>query len=252
MTKHTEPFKDHFSGHAEIYARHRPVYPFELFTFLRSLTNEHQLAWDCGTGNGQCAVQLTNYYADVFASDPSAEQIRHAIPNEKVQYAVEKAEHSSLKNNSVDLITIAQALHWFDHDRFYTEVNRVLKPGGVIAAIAYINPCVSEEIARLTDHLHDEVLKEYWKPENRIVEARYETLPFPFDLIEVPEFTLEKNLTRNDFLGHLRTWSAVQRYIDRNNINPLTGFESELKNLWNDDERKRTTWPLILKVGRKT
>lgn len=246
-----ESFKDYFSGHADIYAKHRPVYPLELFTHLSTLTEEHTLAWDCGTGNGQCAIQLTNCYTQVFASDPSAEQIRNAIPNSKVLYRVEKAEHSSLEDNSVDLITIAQALHWFDHPRFYAEVNRVLKPGGVIAAIAYINPVVSAEITALTDQLHDVILKEYWKPENRLVEARYETIPFPFDAVPVPEFTLQRNLTREEFMGHLRTWSAVQRFIDTNKTNPLTAFEEQLALLWNDTERKLTTWPLILKVGRK-
>lgn len=248
---HSENFKDYFSGHAGIYAKHRPVYPLELFTHLSTLTNEHSLAWDCGTGNGQCAVQLTNYYRQVFASDPSAEQIRNAIPNSRVSYRVEKAEHSSLEENSVDLITIAQALHWFDHAKFYIEVNRVLKPGGVIAAIAYINPVVSAEISALTDHLHDVILKDYWKPENRLVEARYATIPFPFEAVPVPEFSILRNLTREEFMGHLRTWSAVQRFIDTNHTNPLIAFEEQLRSLWNDTERKTTTWPLILKVGRK-
>lgn len=243
-------FKDYFSGHAQIYAKHRPVYPIELFGFLSSLTKEHALAWDCGTGNGQCAVQLTNYYAHVFASDPSTEQIHNAIPSGNVTYKVERAEQSSLDDHSVDLITIAQALHWFDHAKFYAEVNRVLKPGGVIAAIAYINPEVSPEIDALTDHLHDEILHDYWKPENRVVEARYATIPFPFERIDVPEFTLEKKLTRNDFIGHLRTWSAVQRFIDTNNVNPLIEFEERLRVSWKDDESKTVRWPLILKVGR--
>lgn len=243
-------FKDNFSNHAAIYARYRPVYPKELFAYLSSLTAQHELSWDCGTGNGQCAVQLINFYKDVYASDPSEQQIENAIPNDKVNYKVEKAEQTSLRDHTVDLITVAQALHWFDHPLFYKEVKRVLKPDGVIAVIAYMNPKVSKEINALTDYLHDTILKDYWLAENRLVEAGYSTIPFPFKQIETPSFKIEKQLTFDDFRGHLETWSAVQRFIAKNNTDPIDVIESELRELWHEDEVKTAVWELILKVGK--
>lgn len=246
-----DTFKDHFSRQAAIYAQFRPVYPEALFAYLSSLTTTHDLAWDCGTGSGQCAIQLVNFYDSVYASDPSTQQISHAQPHERITYKVEKAEQSGLRDNSADLITVAQALHWFDFDRFYTEVNRVLKPGGVLAAIAYINPRVAPVIDKLVDELHDNTLKDFWRAENRMVEQEYTTIPFPFTTIEAPAFNIEKEVSREAFTGHIRTWSAIQRYIDTCGINPVDQLEREIAQHWNPHEIKTASWKLILKTGRK-
>ncbi|MEO8148236.1 MAG: class I SAM-dependent methyltransferase [Bacteroidia bacterium] len=244
-------FKDHFSRQSDIYVKYRPHYPESLYAYLSSFTNEHKLAWDCGTGNGQAAIGLAKVYDKVIATDPSEQQIKNCIPNEKVKYLVEKAEHTSIESNSVDLITIANALHWFDFDTFYKEANRVLKYNGIIAAWSYCLPSVSPEIDEIINHFHYITLNDYWLPENRLVEKKYATVPFPFEQIDSPVFYSEKIMNLKDFISYLNTWSAVQRFIDINKFNPTEELQIEIMKIWNKtDAEKKVTWELTLKVGR--
>jgi SAM-dependent methyltransferase len=243
-------FKDHFSAQAEIYRRYRPQYPAELFEYLSSLISHHDLAWDCGTGNGQCAMALVRHFKMVFASDPSAAQITNATPHERITYKIEKAEASSLKEQTVDLVTVANALHWFHFDQFYAEAKRVLKKNGIIAAWAYKTPTVSPAIDEVVSHFHNVLLNDYWLPENRLIESDYNTVPFPFSVLATPSFQIKKELTLDEFLGHLRSWSATQRYIDKNENDPVEKLKMELQTAWNESEKKEVTWPLIMKVGK--
>lgn len=244
-------FKDHFSKQAGIYVQYRPTYPKELYAYLASLMKDHFLAWDCGTGNGQSAVQLTEFYEQVYASDPSEQQIRNGIQHEQITYKVESAEQTTLKDQSVDLVTVAQAVHWFDFDRFYTEVKRVLKEDGIIAVWAYGVPLVSPELDPFIRNFHDNVIGEFWQKENKMIENEYVAVPFPFEPIAAPAFHIRKHWTRQELLGHFRTWSATQKYIDKYNINPLGKLEEELAEYWNETEKKDVIWKLILKVGKK-
>src|SRR5215208_6990740 len=179
-------FEDHFSTQSHLYAQYRPQYPDEIYAYLASLTPEHSLAWDCGTGNGQAAVGLAKYFDKVHATDASAEQIARAYAHAKVDYHVEPAEHVSLPTSSVDLVTVAVAIHWFNFDEFYHEVNRVLKPGGVLAAWTYNLTEISPEIDVLIHHYYGEILKGYWPERIRYLEEGYKTLPFPFEEITPP------------------------------------------------------------------
>lgn len=245
-----ENFKDNFSKQSAAYQKYRPSYPKEMFTFLSSLATNHNLAWDCGTGNGQSAVSLANYFKKVYATDPSAEQISNAALNPKITYKVEKAESSSLINNSVDLITVAQALHWFDFEKFYSEVKRVLKPEGIIAVWTYSLPKISSEIDKIILHFHDNIVGEFWQKENQLVSEEYKTIPFPFKEIKTPSFLFQKEITLNDLKGLLMSWSATQRYKDQKGSEPLLAIENDLQNLWrNVDETKLATWTIFLKVG---
>lgn len=247
----TAAFKDHFSKQSDIYAKYRPQYPVDLYSFLSSLTKEHQLAWDCGTGNGQAAVGLAEFYNEVIATDPSEQQIKNAFPHHKVKYIIEKAENNSLETNTVDLLTIANALHWFNFDVFYKEANRVLKPGGIIAAWAVGIPFISADIDELLNHYHYKTLDNYWLPENRIVEKEYTTIPFPFQLIDAPEFFIEKKMNLDDVIGFLNTWSATQRFINGNKFNPTDKLRNDMLPFWkNIEEEKTIRWKIILKIGR--
>jgi SAM-dependent methyltransferase len=244
-------FKDNFSKQSDLYVKHRPHYPAELYGYLSSLSPEHELAWDCGTGNGQAAIGLAEYYKQVVATDPSEQQIRNCLPHPKVIYHVEKAEASSLASGSADLLTIANALHWFDFDAFYTEVRRVLKPNGVIAAWAYGTPSVSPQVDKILLHYHDVTLNDYWQTENRYVEKGYQTIPFPFVAINTPQFSCERSMNLQDFIGFLNTWSATQRFISKNQHNPTEQVQNELQKVWQDPlEEKTVTWNLVLKAGR--
>ena len=243
-------FNDSFSKQSKEYQKFRPTYPTELFKYLSGLTKNHNLAWDCGTGNGQSAFGLANYFEKVVATNPSEQQIANAEAHPNVIYKVEKAETSSLENNSVDLITVAQALHWFNFDKFYTEVRRVLKPDGILAVWTYDLPKISLELDQLIVHFHDKVVGEFWQKENLFVEEEYRTIPFPFNKIESTTFKSEKEMALEDLKGLFNSWSATQRYKDYKKTDPLQEIENELQNLWPFPENKKlATWNIFLKVG---
>jgi len=184
-------FKNHFSAKAVDYHRYRPTYPPELFAWLATLTERHDLAWDCGCGNGQAACCLVEQYARVVATDPSEQQIANATPHPRISYAVATAEGSGLETASIDLIVVAQALHWFDFDRFYAEARRVSGPGGVLAAISYGEVRLDGEVGNVVSRFYHEVLGPYWPIERRYFNEGYRTIPFPFPEIEPPRFVME-------------------------------------------------------------
>jgi len=243
-------FKDHFSGHAADYAKYRPHYPPELFAYLSSLTAEHGCAWDCGTGNGQAAVALAEYYQHVVATDPSAQQLAEATPHPKVVYHCAQAEHSGIATHTLDLITVAQAAHWFGLEAFYAEVRRVGKPGGVIALWSYELMRVSSAIDPILRDYLDNVVGPYWPPERRWVSELYHTLPFPFPEVEAPRFEMKAVWTLEETLAYLSTWSATKRAIQATGANPLVPLREKLLRLWQPDEPKPIVWELNLRIGR--
>lgn len=244
-------YHDNFSKQASIYAQFRPSYPHELYDYLSGLTGSHALAWDCGTGNGQSAIHLADFYDQVYASDPSEAQIRNAFPHDRVTYMVERAEESSLSDHSVDLISIAQAIHWFDFDRFYAEAKRVLKKNGIIATWAYGIPNINPQIDPLIKHFHAKTVGPYWPIETRSIDQQYSTIPFPFREIEPPEFFIRKRCKVEDLLGHLRSWSATQRYIEQVGSNPIDDLRPDLEALWGDlSLAKDANWRIYLRVGK--
>lgn len=239
-------FKDHFSGHPEIYKRFRPVYPDALFAWLRAEAPGGGLAWDAGTGNGQAAISLAGHFEHVIASDPSAEQIAHATPHPRVQYAVARAEDSGLAAGSVDLALSAQALHWFDAPAYFDEVRRVLRPGGLVAAITYNHATVSPEVDAVLGAYIASILGD-WPPERRHVNAGYATIPFPFERLEVPPFTLSREDTFGGLYGYCGTWSAARRAAKRLGADPRQPFEAALREAWGDPSTRRTIhWPLTV------
>jgi len=246
-------FKDHFSGHAELYREARPTYPDALFDWLAAQAPDRALAWDCGCGNGQASVALARHFARVIATDPSANQIADAEPHANIDYRVEPAERSSLAEASTSLVTVAQALHWFDFAAFYAEVRRVLKPGGVFAAWAYA-ACGAGD-ARIDDtigHLYGDALTgPYWPPERAHIDAGYGTIPFPFTAIAAPEFPMAMRWNVDQLLAYLRSWSATQRYIKANGEDPVGIIESDLRSAWGDPARVREVrWQFHLLAGR--
>jgi SAM-dependent methyltransferase len=243
-------FKDHFSAHAGLYAKFRPSYPKDLFAWLQKQSPAQEIAWDCGTGNGQAACLLTEYFDRVIATDPSEEQISHAVRHSNVEYRTEPAEQTSIGDQTVDLVTVANALHWFNFDAFYREVNRVIKPGGLIAAWSYRLPEIDEMVDELIQYLHDDILCSFWLPENRLVEKAYTTIPFPFEEIPAPLFYYEKSLSLDELCGYLLTWSAAQRYIREKNHDPVGDLREQLAAAWGNSPNRLVKWKMTLRVGR--
>lgn len=241
-------FKDHFSGHAESYAAYRPTYPDELFRFLADCCAHTRQAWDCATGNGQSAIALVPYFDRLTATDASATQIDAARRHPKIDYRVARAEDSGLPPHSVDLVTVSQALHWFDIDRFLAEALRVLVRGGVLAAWSYelcsVEPAVDALIVDFYRSIDD-----YWPPERRIVEEGYRGIDFPMAGIPAPDFEMTAAWSSDAMLGYLRTWSASQRFLRDRGSDPVDPIEERLRAAWGESERQ-VHWPLALKVGR--
>jgi ubiquinone/menaquinone biosynthesis C-methylase UbiE len=245
------PFEDHFSGHSEQYAQHRPQYPGEIYAYLASIAPGRSLAWDCGTGNGQAALGLAKHFEYVHATDASAGQISMAYPHEKVKYHVEPAEHVSLDDSSVDLVTVAVAIHWFNFDEFYSEVKRVLKPDGILAAWTYSLTEISPEIDVLIQHYYGEILNGYWPERIHYLEEKYKTLPFPFEEILPPSFTMEMTWNLIQFAGFLNSWSATQRYKAQQGQHPLEFIWDKLFAAWGgENETRLVRWPLHFRIGR--
>jgi ubiquinone/menaquinone biosynthesis C-methylase UbiE len=245
-------FKDHFSKQAADYALFRPHYPPSMFAWLAAQAPTCALAWDCGTGNGQVAVGLASHFGRVLATDPSANQVKHAEARANIEYRVEAAEQSSLEDSSVDLITVAQALHWFDLPRFYAEAARVLKPGGVIAAWCYSLFRTHGPVDVVLDEFYFNMVGPYWPPERRLIEEEYRGIDFPFAEFPEPGFFMEAHWDLDELLGYFGTWSAVQRYREARGEDPVEKIRAPLAELWGSPETKKAIkWPVHLRIGRK-
>lgn len=245
-------FQDHFSAVAGAYARFRPAYPPALFQALARLTAGRDRAWDCGTGSGQSAAGLAKWFRQVVATDPSEAQLRawpRAAP--AVRRVACTAEAAALADASVDLITVAQALHWFDVDAFYRQARRVGRPGSTLAVWSYSLCRVDAAVDAALDSLHHDALGPFWAPERRHVEAGYRTLPFPFDEEPAPEgLFLERRLTRPELEGYVATWSAV-RAARRAGVDVLPRFRETLAGAWpHAHVARRARWPLAVRIGR--
>ena len=235
--------KDNFSKQAGDYAKYRPVYPAALYDFILSNTRQRQAAWDCGTGNGQCANALSEYIHKVYATDISQKQIDHATKSTNIFYSVQPAEATGFENDFFDVITVAQALHWFKFDEFYNEVTRVARNGCIFAAWSYSLVQVTPEIDQLIADYHFHTLRDYWDIERKYVDEKYTTIPFPFTKIDTPIFTIRNLWSLHDLEGFLNTWSALQKFIAVNSYNPVRELITRIARFWSH-EKMNISFPL--------
>jgi SAM-dependent methyltransferase len=243
-------FKDHFSASAAGYAAHRPRYPDALVDFLAEQAPGYELALDAGCGTGQFSVLLARRFRRVIATDASARQIEEAEPHPGIEYRVAPAEQSGLKEGSADLVTVAQAAHWFELSSFYEEVRRILRPGGVITLVTYGILTVDRELDPLILGFYHDVIGPYWPPERRHVEEGYRSLPFPFTELAAPALAIEVSWSRDDFFGYVDTWSAVRAAERSLGREPIEDFNRALFAAWPADEHRIVRFPLSLRVGR--
>lgn len=245
-------FADHFSGVSAAYAAFRPRYPAALFDFLAQAAPARNAAWDCGTGSGQAAGGLAQHFSHVTATDASEAQIAHAAPHANVTYRVAPAEASGLPDISVDLVTAAQAAHWFDRPRFWAEARRVLRPGGgVIAVWTYVLFEIAPEIDSIVQRFYSATVGPFWPPERRLSEERYRTIDFPFAEFPVPEFEIAERVTLEDAAGYIRTWSATRGFVEGHRRDPVDDLVAELTPVWGDPGTARLArWPIAMRAGR--
>jgi SAM-dependent methyltransferase len=245
-------FIDLFSDAAPLYAEARPTYPAALFEFVASLVPGRRRAWDCATGSGQAAGGLAVHFADVFATDASADQIAHAQPHPCVHYSVQLAEQTAFPTASFDLVSVATALHWLPFDRFFPEVHRVLRPGGVFAAWVYSRLSITQEIDDYLQGALLDVVRPYWAPENIISWDGYRGIPFPFEELPAPAFDIECHWSLAALLAFVRTWSGTRRALADRGPGFLDDVARGLASRWGDAHaRKRVTLPLDMRIGRR-
>jgi SAM-dependent methyltransferase len=245
---HTNPF----ASEAAQYAHLRPTYPDSLFTFLAKTVASRDVAWDCATGNGQAATHLARRFGRVIATDESAEMIAQAPRDPRIEYRTAEAEDSGIEARSVDLVTVASAIHWFDLDKFYAEVRRVVKPGGVLAAWTYYTPVFGNDVDSIIRRLAHDVLADYWDERLHYVVDEFRDLPFPFEPIDAPRFRTDMRWNMGDLLGYFETWSSSVKYREANHDErPTKRIEDDLARAWGDPGRKRDLhFPLYMRLGR--
>jgi len=244
-------FRDHFSELAKQYSKHRPRYPGEIYDYLASLVPAKELAWDAGTGNGQVALELANHFQQVIATDASADQIANVFQHENIDYRIEPAEKTSIAANTVDLVTVGTAVHWFDFDAFYKEVYRVCRPHAVLAVWVYNLPAIEPEIDKILDHYTNKIVQPYWPERLRYLFEQYRTLPFPFEEITPPKFTMETEWDLNNLIGFLSSWSVTPIYLKAEGVHPVDKILNELRASWGDPTQKKLVkWPLYFRIGR--
>ncbi len=242
-----------FSLDSDQYAKHRPQYPEELFAFLSEACEQHDHVWDCATGNGQAAISCSKYFSQVEATDLSAAQIQHCIIHPKITYSVSTAEHTPFDKHSFDLIIAAQAIHWFNQEHFFQEVERVLKPKGVLAIWGYGFLQIEHKIDSIIAEDLLEPIDPFWASGNRQVMAGYQDLMLPFDSISIPQnYAMQIEWNLKQLLAYFRTWSAVKRYSTELGHDPVDKLEIKLKTIWNESGKtKLVQMPLFIKASRK-
>ena len=243
--------KDNFSTQAHLYAKFRPKYPKELYEFVLDKVENKTIAWDCATGNGQVASELANYFEQVFATDISQKQLDNAHQNSKIIYSISQAEHTNFPDNTFDLVTVGQALHWFKFEEFYQEVRRVCKPNAILAVWGYGTLLIeNQEINDKFQHFYQEQIGKYWDAERKYIDDEYSSIPFEFPEVETPKFTMNYEWTFDELEGYLNTWSSVQKYIKMHDQNPVSQFMIDLKVNNEHHEKLKICFPIFLKMGR--
>ncbi len=243
--------KDNFSKQSARYQKFRPRYPEALIDRICEHLPVRNLAWDCATGNGQIATILSGKFQNVIATDISREQLKIAPQKENITYKVERAEKASLPDTSVDLIVVAQAIHWFDFEHFYAEAKRVLKKGGILAVVGYpLLTTENSELNRLITYLYRDVLGNYWDAERKYIDDHYMSIPFPFEEFQLPEFEITYNWTFEQLTGYLETWSAVNHYQRNGGTNPLNLIEIPLRKIFYDSEQVKSKFKIIGRYGK--
>jgi ubiquinone/menaquinone biosynthesis C-methylase UbiE len=240
---------DNFSNQAGLYAQYRPTYPNQLFEYITRFVKQKNTAWDCGTGNGQSAAALSKYFKKVIATDISYRQIENAEEADNIFYSVQPSEHTNIETNSVNLITVAQAIHWFDFESFYKEVKRVALQNAFIAVWAYSLLKIDGQIDELINDYHFNFLGSYWDAERKYVDDKYKHIPFPFEKIKTPDFFIEKHWSLPELGGYLNTWSALQKYIKANTTNPVPDLMNSIKPYWGSSVKRKIIFPIHLLLG---
>lgn len=241
--------REAFSKQAYYYAAYRPVYPEEMYQFIFGHLIRKQFAWDCGTGSGQVAGYLADHFDTVRASDINAEQLKHAVQRKNIEYANVPAEKTGYPDRMFDLITVAQAIHWFDFDAFYREVRRTAKRDALLAVIGYGMLECGSEINPVIKQLYDNAFDSYYSGCRKYIDEEYRTIPFPFDEIPSPRFSITVHWTADQLEGFFNSWSAIQSFRDEQGYSPADEVMEKIRSAAGSDLIEGS-FPVFLRLGR--
>jgi SAM-dependent methyltransferase len=242
--------KDYFSQQSAAYAAFRPTYPPALYESILRHVKGRSCAWDCGTGNGQVARHLAAHFESVYATDISPQQLMHAYRAKNIFYSQVPAEKTEFPDQQFDLITVAQALHWFDLPQFYREVRRTARTGGLLAVWGYGLLTIDGAADNVFRDFYHKKIASYWDPARKLVDTHYRDIPFPFETIESPDFFIQEDWTIERFAGYISSWSATQKYIQVHGETPVEEFRKALQTMWKRYEPKRVTFPIFMRLGK--
>ena len=242
---------DNFSIQSSTYKKFRPEYPNELYQLILSYCEGRSACWDCGTGNGQVAKVLSNDFDKVYATDISRNQIELAAARSNIEYSVSRSEETRFKEDTFDLITVAQAIHWFDFESFYREVRRVGKPNSRLCVWGYGLLSIDKKVDEVIGNFYNNIIGPYWNKERGHVDSNYETIDFNFEHIPMPTtIEIKVDWSFENLIGYLNSWSSVQNYIKINDgVNPVDRVGVELSKCWKHDEFKKVVFPIFIKMG---
>jgi SAM-dependent methyltransferase len=244
---------DSFGRFAEDYAQARPKYPSALYEWIVQWCYQRNAAWDCATGSGQAAVGLSPYFTRVYATDVSREQIRQAIRRENIEYSVQPAEETTFTDQSIDLVVVAQALHWFDYRRFWPEVARVARKGAFFCAWGYDWLSSTADVDELLVKPFCEIIAPFWADNNRILWNGYPDadILFPFRRVECPHFSIDLDWRLSQLLTYLCSWSAYKRSLSNARAKKALGrLITDVGKVLDPSMRLSVRMPLKLVAGR--
>ncbi|WP_420643578.1 class I SAM-dependent methyltransferase [Candidatus Leptofilum sp.] len=228
-----------FSDKSEIYLNARPRYPEKLYSILVDLCENHERVWDAACGNGQASIDLANHFTKVLATDISNQQIANAIAHPKVEYSVQPSESTNFKESSFDLVCVAQALHWFDFEKFWPEVHRVLKPNGIFAAWGYSWFKILGEIDAIIEQAFMKKLEPYWAKQNQLLWDHYIDVPFPFLPQNMPPIEMSMYWDLNELFAYLHSWSATRRCMAAQGDAFFVDSYEKVAEVWGQPDQKR-------------
>lgn len=243
--------KDRFSDRSADYATFRPVYPPELINFILSNLSSRETCWDVGTGNGQLLSLLAPHFHKAIGTDSSSRQLSFAPKADNVEFIVCSAEEDPQFSNDFSLITVAQAIHWFKFDAFYSQVEKYLAEDGLFVVTGYGLMSISPEIDVFIEEMYAGILGAWWDPERKYIDEMYRTIPFPFEEMTCPHFTIQTQWNLSHFEGYIRTWSAYRLYLNAGHPDPVPGWIEKVKAVWPAEEVKEVRFPVPLRAGRK-
>ena len=242
---------DNFSIQAGTYKKFRPEYPKELYREILSHSTKREECWDCATGNGQVAKELSKYFNKVYASDISADQIKLAAKKPNIEYLITRAEKTPFHDDQFDLITVAQATHWFDFKAFNAEVKRVGKNSSKIIIWGYGLLRIEKRIDEIIQDFYTNTIGAYWDKERKHIDLHYESIEFDFKELDSPKnLSIGASWRLSHLIGYLNSWSSVQNYIKANGENPTIEIAQRLSNIWSEEEYKQINFPIFMRIGQ--